>query len=308
MNLSRNIKVEAGRLGFDICGIAKARSLSENLKVMRSWIGSGMNGEMKYLERDLEKRSDPSILFPGARSVVVTGMSYNGEKISMPGGAPVISRYAYGRDYHTVIKEKLESLLSIIQGWNHDIKGMAVVDSSPVMEKAWAAEAGLGWQGKHSVVINRAIGSFFFIGILILNHETEYDTPLSGDNCGDCRLCIDSCPTGAINVNKTVDARKCIANLTIENRGPIPVEIIPKLEGMVYGCDRCQEVCPWNNGVKPHNHPEFTPDDRIARLERADWKNISEEDFHSIFKTTAMSRVKYAQFMRNIDDAFRSLG
>ncbi len=307
MDLSRKIKDEAGRLGFDLCGIAKSRHLDENMQVMKSWIYSGMNAEMKYLERDMEKRSNPAILFPGARSLVVTGMSYFSRIKSPHHGIPVISRYAYGRDYHYVIKEKLELLLSSIQTIIPGIRGKAVVDSSPVMEKAWAIEAGIGWQGKHSVIINKSIGSFFFIGILILDRDLEYDTPLPVDICGNCRLCIENCPTGAINENKTVDARKCIANLTIENRDPIPEDIVPKLDGRVYGCDRCQEVCPWNKGVKQHDHQEFMPDESIINLDRKGWMNLSEEEFYRLFEPTAMNRVKYGQFVRNLHDALMSV-
>ena len=307
MDLSHKIKDEAIRLGFDICGIAKARPLDENRRVMKEWIDSGMNAGMTYLERDLEKRSDPSILLPGARSLIVTGMSYFTRENPLPVDVPVISRYAFGTDYHYVIKEKLGKLLSSVQGWIPGVRGKAVVDSSPVMEKAWAVEAGIGWRGKHSVIINKSIGSFFFIGILILDRDLEYDSPLCEDICGNCRLCIDNCPTGAINENRTVDARKCIANLTIENRDPIPGEIVPKLGGRVYGCDRCQEVCPWNDGVKQHEHPEFSPDERILALDREGWLNLSEQEFYSLFESTAMNRVKYGQFVRNLQDALRSV-
>ena len=307
MDLSRKIKDEAGRLGFDICGIAKTRPLDQDRQVMKNWIDSGMNAEMKYLERDLDKRSNPVCLFPGARSLVVTGTSYNTRIKQHNEGVPVISKYAYGRDYHIVIREKLEALLTSIQAWMPGIRGKAVVDSSPVLEKAWALEAGIGWRGKHSVIINRSIGSFFFIGILILDSDLEYDTPLPGDICGNCRLCIDNCPTGAINENRTIDARKCIANLTIENRDPIPEEIVPKLSGRVYGCDRCQEVCPWNEWVKQHDHTELMPDERIINLDRTGWLNLSEEEFYRLFKATAMNRVNYGQFVRNLHDALKSL-
>jgi epoxyqueuosine reductase len=261
-----------------------------------------MNDRMEYLGRNLEKRLDPEILFPGARSLVVTGLSYNSDYKQKYADAPVLSRYTYGLDYHEAIIPKLEKLLLYIQGVNPGTEGKAVSDSAPLLEKAWAVEAGLGWQGRHSVVINKETGSFFFIGVLILNIELDYDMPFLGEHCGNCRLCIDSCPTAAINGNGTINARRCIANLIIENRGPVPSEFIPMLGRRIYGCDRCQEVCPWNKNAKKDLTPEFKINPEVAGMTLEEWKSLSKDKFEQLFKNSAVARVKYEQFMRNIHD------
>jgi epoxyqueuosine reductase len=204
---------------------------------------------------------------PDVQSIIVFGMSYNSANLQKNEGVPIISRYAYGKRYQDVITKRLNDLLLFIKDFNNKIEGKIFVDSNPFFEKAWAVEAGLGWQGKHSIIINKEIGSFFFIGVLMLNFDLDYDKPEGIDHCGTCRLCIDRCPTGAINANRTIDARKCISNLTIENRDPVAVELGPKLEKRVFGCDICQEVCPWNRKAACNNHPEYSiPDDpcRVA--------------------------------------------
>ena len=305
-NLSALIKNKTRELGFDLCGIAKARALTEHKPILISWTEAGMNDKMDYLVRDPEKRLNPSILFPGAKSLVVTGMNYYSENKQKLPGVPVISRYAYGIDYHDAISPRLEKLLTYVKSIVPEAEGKPYADSGPLLEKAWAKEAGLGWQGRHSIMINKAIGSFFFIGILILNVKVDYDHPFSGEFCGECRLCIDSCPTGAINDDRTIDARKCIANLTIENRGPIPEGIIPKLGGRVYGCDRCQEVCSWNKHAKPNNHPEFTINEKIATMSTEQWLALSKVQFAKLFKKSAIGRVKYEQLIRNIRIAVKS--
>ncbi|MFO7622032.1 MAG: tRNA epoxyqueuosine(34) reductase QueG [Bacteroidales bacterium] len=297
------IKEKARELGFDLCGIAKARILTEYKPFMNAWCEAGMNGQMVYICRDIEKRLDPANMFTGVKSLVVTGLSYKSEIKQKHPGVPLLSRYAYGEDYHKVITGKLENLLAFIKRFNSDSDGRAVVDSAPIPEKPWAREAGLGWRGRHSIMINKKTGSFFFIGILLLNIELSYDDPYEEDHCGDCRLCIDSCPTGAINENRTIDARKCIANLTIENRGPVPEEIIPKLGRRVYGCDRCQEVCPWNREAGHGRTPEFTLSEEIAGMDVEEWKSLTQAKFTSLFKGSALERVKYDQFMRNVNIA-----
>lgn len=299
------IKEKALELGFDFCGIAMSRSLKERESALNNWCSEGMNAGMSYLSKDIEKRINPEYLVPGAKSLVVTGLSYYTEKKQREPGVPIISRYAFGESYHSVINRKLEKLLSFIKTVNPETQGRAFVDSAPLLEKAWAVEAGLGWQGRHSVVINRVIGSFFFIGTLILNIELDYDKPVTEDYCGNCRSCIDLCPTGAINENHTIDARKCIANLTIENRGPVPEEIIPKTGGRVYGCDRCQEVCPWNKDAKPHRTQEFVLPEEIEMMTKEDWINLSRDNFKRLFRGSAIERRKYDPFMRNVTDVIK---
>lgn len=298
--LSVLIKEKAGDLGFDLCGITAARPLAEREVILRNWCEAGMNAGMTYLARDIEKRINPEFLVERAKSLIVTGINYYTDKRQKEPGVPVLSRYAYGESYQDVIKGKLNTLLTFIKSVEPEADGRPFSDSAPLLEKAWAEEAGLGWQGKHSIVINKKIGSFFFIGILILNIDLEYDDPVAGDYCGTCRLCIDHCPTGAINEDHTIDARKCIANLTIENRGPIPEEIVPSLEGRIYGCDRCQEVCPWNKNALPHNVPEFEIAPELEQLTSHEWNNLSREQFKKLFKKSPVGRKKYETFMENI--------
>jgi epoxyqueuosine reductase len=299
--ISRLIKEKSASLGFELTGIARARVLSEYKDRLDTWVSAGMNDKMNYLGRDTEKRADPSTLFPMARSIVVTGINYYTENRQIHKGVPVISRYAYGRTYQTVVREKLERLLGYVMAIEPSAEGKIFVDTSPILEKPWAVEAGLGWQGRHSVVINRGIGSFFFIGILALNLELEYDTPYAENHCGDCRLCIEHCPTSAINNDGTVDARKCISNLTIENREPLSDEMIPFMGKRVYACDKCQEVCPWNKHAKPHTHPEFNIRDEVAAMTENDWSGLNEENFDKLFSGTPIERVKYPRFRSNID-------
>jgi len=305
--LSAGIKSKAHELGFDICGIAKARSLDEYGPRLKSWTEAGMNDIMGYLARDINKRLNPESILRGAKSMVVTGLSYYSENMQRDPEAPVLSRYAYGTDYHEVITEKLGKLLSWVKSVKPEAEGKHVVDNAPVLEKAWAKEAGLGWQGRHSVLINKEIGSFFFIGILILNIGMDYDMPFNEEYCRECRICIEACPTEAINDNRTIDTRKCIANLTIENRGPIPEKIIPHLGGRVYGCDRCQEVCPWNNGIKSNRNAEFIINEEVSGMSLEDWKNLSKEQFSNLFKRSSMERIKYEKLLSNIEASVRSM-
>jgi epoxyqueuosine reductase len=299
-SLSAMIKQKAHDLGFDLCGIAPSRSLKERENILREWCASGMNGEMSYLGKNIEKRIDPDSRVLGAKSVIVTGLNYYTDNKQEEQDVPIISRYAFGINYHDVIKEKLELILEFIKGLEPEMEGRSFVDSEPFLEKAWAVEAGLGWQGRHSIVINNRIGSFFFIGIIVLNIEIDSDKPFKENRCGNCRLCIDLCPTGAINENGTIDARKCIANLTIENRGPIPEDIIPKIGGRVYGCDRCQEICPWNRNAKSHKTPEFELSGELKQMKREEWLNLTRDQFDKFFKGSPIERRKYEPFMRNV--------
>jgi epoxyqueuosine reductase len=298
--LSLQIKEKAYELGFDLCGIAPSRSLRERENVLIEWCNSGMNSGMTYLGRDIEKRIDPESLVPGVKSVIVTGLNYYTDNKQEEKNVPIISRYAYGLNYHDVIKNKLELMVAFVRRLKPGAEGRSFVDSEPLLEKAWAVEAGLGWQGRHSIVINNKIGSFFFIGIILLDIGLDYDEPFKESRCGNCRLCIDMCPTGAINENGTIDARKCIANLTIENRGPIPEEIIPKIGGRAYGCDRCQEVCPWNKYAKPHNNNEFALNSELKDMSAEDWLNLSRDSFDRLFKGSPVERRKYEPFMNTV--------
>ena len=306
-NLSVLIREKAKDLGFDLCGIARTKVLSDSGKILEKWCQSGMNAGMSYLQRNIERRINPGLLLPEAKSIVVTGLCYYSELKQKDPLAPVLSRYAYGLNYHDVITPMLEKLLEFVRTVVPDCEGRLFCDSGPLLEKAWARQAGLGWQGRHSIIINEKIGSFFFIGSLVLDIELDYDTPFEGDYCGNCTECIDNCPTGAINDDRTIDARKCIANLTIENRGPIPEEIIPKLGGRVYGCDACQKACPWNNPPKCRSHAGFAINKEIADMSLEDWKSLTEERYFKLFKNTAVERVKYTDLMRNIDAAIRSM-
>lgn len=306
--LASRIKEKARDIGFDLCGIAKARVLSEYIPLLSNWCEKGLNADMAFMARDIEKRFNPYLHLHDVKSVVVTGISYYSPVMQKQGGVPLISRYAYGDDYHQVISEKLEQLLEFVCDIASGAAAKYFIDSGTISEKMWAKEAGLGWQGRHSVIINKEIGSFFFIGIILTNVDLAADTPYNEDLCGSCRMCIDLCPTQAINEDRTIDARKCIANLTIENRGPIPEDIIPKLGLRVYGCDRCQEVCPWNRDALPCRTPEFFISEEIAEMTVDDWRALSEEKFLLLFSRSAIKRVKYGRFSRNIVAALVSEG
>jgi epoxyqueuosine reductase len=307
-SISARIKAKAYELGFDLCGIAASKILKEHQAIITDWCASGMNGEMTYLGLNVEKRVNPSLLFPDAKSIIVTGLNYYSEREQGGHGAPVLSRYVYGTNYHDVITRKLNRIVDYIKVLRPEANGKAFVDSAPLLEKAWAKEAGLGWPGRHSILINNQIGSFFFIGIIVLDIELDYDEPFSKDLCESCRNCIDSCPTGAISGNKTIDARKCLAYLTIESKAPIPSEIIPKMEGRIFGCDKCQEVCPWNKYAKQNTTPEFEISEEIKEMTLEEWQNLTPEKFDILFKNSAIARRKYERFIRNVTDVTKSLG
>jgi epoxyqueuosine reductase len=298
--LTALIKEKAFATGFDLCGVAQSRALTEHLPILKNWCSSGMSGEMYYLGRNPEKRINPGLLIPGAKSVIVTGLNYYSDQKQGGNGIPVISRYAYGINYHDVITGKLNIVLDYIRSLYPEAEGKAFVDSAPLLEKAWAREAGLGWPGRHSVLINNKLGSFFFIGIIILNLELDYDKPFAEDPCNRCRLCIDSCPTGAINENRTIDSRKCIAYLTIESKNPVPEELVPKLGGRVFGCDRCQEVCPWNTRAKSNKIPEFQLPSEVEEMTSEDWNDLSIDKFNRLFNRSAIGRRTYKYFMQNV--------
>ncbi|MFA5046694.1 MAG: tRNA epoxyqueuosine(34) reductase QueG [Paludibacter sp.] len=299
------IKNTALSLGFDACGIAKAEELTEDAGFMKLWIDSGQNGEMSYLARNFEKRVDPRILVPGCKSIVVVLLNYFPENKQIS-SSPQIAKYAYSEvDYHTVLKEKLKSLEeqicskygsdSVTQGYQH-----LFVDSAPVLERRWAERAGLGWIGKHTQLIHPGLGSYTFIGILMLRIETEYDKPIL-PHCGNCTRCIDACPTKALS-NGTLDARRCISYLTIENKNEIPSEFETKLSGNALGCDICADVCPWNKKwAIPHTHSELSPVKEILNWDTNSWHLLSNENFNVIFKKSAIKRAGFEKLKQNIN-------
>lgn len=297
------IKEYASEVGFDLCGIALARCLDEHKPILKNWVTNGMNGDMEYLGQHISKRTDPCILFPGAKSLIVTGLNYYPEKTQGGNGVPVISKYAYGTNYHSVIKGKLNKILAFIRTLYPRVSGKAFVDSAPLLEKAWGKEAGLGWPGKNSVLINKELGSFFFLGVLIVDIDLDFDKSAEEDYCGSCTTCIENCPTGAINNNRTIDVRKCISYQTLEAKSQIPEEIAVRLEGRIFGCDRCQDVCPWNNNSKQHKTPEFDLPEEVERMSAEDWKNLSRKDYKRLFKDSAIGRRSYCRFMDNIEAA-----
>lgn len=293
------IKAEALRLGFFACGISKARFLEEEAKKFDKWLESGKHGEMSYMERNAEKRLDPSKLVPGAKSVVSLLYNYFPEQLQHPDDAPVLSKYAYGEDYHFVLKDKMNQLMKYIHDVIGKVEGRVFTDSAPVLEKKWAELSGLGWQGKNSNFLTKN-GSFFFIGELIIDLELEYDHKLN-NYCGTCTKCIDSCPTGAITEPYVIDARKCISYLTIELKGEIPKDMEGKFKNRVFGCDICQDVCPFNKYPIKHNESRFLAKGSLLNMSKEDWYTLTEEDFDQIFKKSAVKRAKYSGLKRNLD-------
>jgi epoxyqueuosine reductase len=300
-DLSRKIKDFAISIGFDLVGIAPLKQLNEHKEVLQKWLAAGMNAGMGFISRDVEKRTNPALLLDGGKSVVVAGLNYFPSEKQGGDGIPVISKYAYGKDYHAVLSKKLKCLLEYIISCEPTISGVVCADSAPVLEKAWAREAGLGWIGKNSILINQEIGSFIFLGELILNIELQYDKLFSNDFCGNCRLCVESCPTGAINENKTIDARKCISWLTVENKNAIPEDYKAKIGGRVFGCDLCQDVCPWNKNAQSHNNAEFKLTDQVKNMSAEDWKSLSFDYFNKIFEKSSVKRATYSRFIRNVN-------
>lgn len=287
------------RLGFDFCGISKAEFLEEEAPRLEKWLKQNKHGEMKYMENYFDKRLDPRLLVSGAKSVISLLYNYYPEQKQIQ-NAPKISKYAYGNDYHEVIKEKLGFFLKTLKEKVGDINGRAFVDSAPVMDKVWAAKGGLGWVGKNSNLINKVSGSFFFIAELITDLELETDGPIK-DYCGTCTRCIDACPTEAIVEPYVVDGSKCISYLTIELKNEIPEAFRNKMDNWVFGCDVCQDVCPWNSFSKTHHEPLFKDNRGLLNLDNKDWGDIKEETFQIIFKNSAVKRTKYKGLKRNLE-------
>ncbi|WP_370631305.1 tRNA epoxyqueuosine(34) reductase QueG [Robertkochia aurantiaca] len=299
------IKAEAKRLGFLSCGISEAAFLEKEAPRLEQWLKSGYHGEMGYMENHFDKRLDPRKLIDGARSVITVLLNYFPDKTQQDPEAPKISKYAYGTDYHFVIKDRLRSLLEFMKAEIGEVNGRAFVDSAPVLDKAWAVRSGLGWMGKHSNVLTKQTGSFYLIGELITDLELRYDVPVT-DHCGSCTACIDACPTGAIIEPYQVDGSRCISYLTIELKENIPPSFKGQMDDWAFGCDVCQDVCPWNRFSKPHSVPEFEPHPELLAMDREEWFEITEETFRKVFRKSAVKRTKYKGLKRNLDFIRRS--
>jgi epoxyqueuosine reductase len=294
------IKNEAQKLGFIFCGISQAGFLEEEAPRLEAWLQKGMHGEMQYMENHFDKRLDPSLLVDNAKSVISLGLNYFTDKEQTDILSPKLSKYAYGTDYHLVIKDKLKQLLQIINEKIGEVNGRAFVDSAPVLDKAWAKKAGLGWIGKNTNLINKKVGSFFFLAELIIDLELEYDIEPAADHCGTCTNCIDACPTEAIVAPYIVDGSRCISYLTIELKNEIPQEFKGKMDNWMFGCDVCQDVCPWNKFSVLHNEPAFKSHPDLLNLNSKDWEDITEDVFNKVFKNSAVKRTKFNGLKRNI--------
>ncbi|MFL0086000.1 tRNA epoxyqueuosine(34) reductase QueG [Tenacibaculum maritimum] len=293
------IKEQAKRLGFLDCGIAKATFLEEEAFGLEEWLANGFHGEMHYMENHFDKRLDPRLLVDGAKSVISLSYNYYPPKVQKEDSYK-ISKYAYGEDYHQVIKTKLRELLSLIHDEIGEVSGRVFVDSAPVLERAWAKKTGLGWTGKNTLLIQKQQGSFFFLAELIIDLELAYDDPFVTDHCGRCTRCIDACPTNAILPNSTVDGSKCISYVTIELKDQIPASFKDKMEGWMFGCDICQDVCPWNRFSKAHSEPLFSPKEHLLEMTKRDWEEVTEETFRKVFKKSPVKRTKFSGLTRNI--------
>jgi epoxyqueuosine reductase len=293
------IKQEAQRLGFLSCGISKAGFLEEEAPRIENWLNNQMNGQMSYMENHFDKRLNPTLLVDDAKSVISLLLNYYPSELQNEDSYK-ISKYAYGQDYHHVIKEKLKELLHFIQTEIGEVSGRAFVDSAPVLDKAWAAKSGLGWIGKNSNLITQKVGSFYFIAELIIDLELDYDTPTT-DHCGSCTACLDACPTEAIVAPYVVDGSKCISYFTIELKDNLPQEMKGKFDDWMFGCDVCQDVCPWNRFSKSHNEPLFQANSDILNFSKSDWEEITVDTFQKVFKNSAVKRTKYEGLLRNIN-------
>ena len=297
---TRFIKETALSLGFTHCGIAKASPLDDDARRLEKWLHAGMQGSMQYLENHFDLRVDPTKLVPGAKSVITLTQNYYSPK-KQPADSPKISTYAYGTDYHFVIKEKLNKLLASLQQKAGDIVGRGFVDSAPVLERTWAQKSGAGWIGKNGNLISKTDGSFFFIATLIIDLPLVYDDPFAKDYCGSCTKCIDACPTDAILPDKTIAGNKCISYFTIELKDAIiPSEMKDKFDNWMFGCDTCQDVCPWNRFSKQHAEPGFTPNTAIETFGTNEWNSLTKEGFKTVFKNSPLQRSKFEGITRNL--------
>lgn len=305
------VKSTATALGFQFCGISKAEFLEDEAKHLENWLNHQKHGEMAYMTNHFDKRLDPRLLVEGARSVITLLYNYYPEKDLADDDSSQykVAKYAYGEDYHFVIKRKLKDFLTKIQDQVGEVYGRAFVDSAPIMERAWAKKSGLGWVGKNSLILNKSMGSFFFLAELIIDLELEYDGPVK-DYCGTCTRCMDACPTDAIPQPYIVDANKCISYYTIELKNEIPADVAGKFENWIFGCDICQDVCPWNRFAKKHNEAAFKPHSDFENWRRTDWEEITSDVFNRVFRNSALKRTKLTGLKRNIDfiKKYKNLG
>lgn len=292
------IKMKARELGFSFCGISRAEFLKEEAPRLEEWLRQGYHGKMGYMEGHFDKRLDPTLLVPGAKSVVSLVYNYF-PATQQDEGSLKVAKYAYGEDYHFVVREKLNALMNTIHDEIGDVSGRAFVDSAPVMERAWARRSGVGWIGKNSLLLNRELGSFFFLAELIIDLELEYDGPVK-DHCGSCTACMDACPTDAIPAPYVVDASRCISYFTIELKEEIPADMKGKFGDWIFGCDICQDVCPWNRFSRPHDEPRFKPTGEMLEMDRQAWIEMTQEVFDTAFKRSPLQRSRYAGIQRNV--------
>jgi epoxyqueuosine reductase len=297
---TKRIKEHTKQLGFDYCGFAKAIKLDDDARRLEAWLNAGMHGNMQYMENYFDLRIDPCKLVPGAKSVITLLLNYYPSQLQID-TSPKIAKYAYGQDYHEVIREKLKALLAIMKEDIGEINGRGFVDSAPVLERSWATRSGLGWIGKNGNFLNKQSGSFFFIATLIVDIELVYDDAFAKDYCGSCRRCIEACPTDAILDNKVVDGSKCISYFTIELKDALlPEARKNEFSNWMFGCDVCQDVCPWNRFSKPHNEKQFTPLPEVLNFSTNDWEALTEESFKQVFKNSPLKRTKFDGIKRNL--------
>ena len=295
---ARIIKTEAQRLGFLSCGMSKADFLEQEAPRLEAWLNAGHHGSMAYMERHFDKRLDPRKLVPGAKSVISLLYNYFPQQ-SQRQGTYKLSKYAYGEDYHFVVRDKLKELMAFINEQIGAVQGRVFVDSAPVLEKAWAAKSGLGWLGKNTNLISKQVGSFFFLAELIIDLDLPEDGPAT-DHCGQCTACIDACPTQAIIAPYVVDGSKCISHLTIELKSEIPSDFSGQMDDWMFGCDVCQDVCPWNRFSKPHNESRFNPKPELLQRDKAQWRELTQEVFGELFEKSPVQRTRFQGLMRNI--------
>lgn len=300
MTSSDLIRAEALRLGFEFVGFARAERLDEEARRLEAWLHQGAHGRMGYMEQHFDLRIDPTQLVPGAKSVICLTFNYHNPDTQHDPEAPKISQYAYGEDYHFVVKDQLRQLLQYMQTHLGEINGRCFVDSAPVMEREWARRAGIGWTGRHTLTLHPRRGSYFFLAEIICDLPLVYDDPIR-DHCGTCRRCVDACPTEAISAQGYwLDASRCISYLTIELRDEIPAAFRPHMDGWMFGCDVCQDVCPWNRFAQRHSEPAFEPHPDLLPMTQRDWQEMTEEVFGRVFRKSAVKRVKYTGLKRNI--------